>query len=91
VNDDAGKGLGRIVVAVLEVVCELLERQALRRVDAGTLTADQVEALGQALISLERQFTTLRSALGITGPTGVDLPVDITHLFDDFARKRTSP
>lgn len=89
-NDDAGKGLGRIVVAVLEVVCELLERQALRRVDAGTLTAEQVEALGRALISLERQFAALREALGVHGPTGVALPVDIAQLLEGFPVERTS-
>ena len=48
---DAGRGLGRIVVAVLEIVCELLERQALRRVDAGTLTAEEIENLAAFLLT----------------------------------------
>ncbi|NGY60296.1 gas vesicle protein K [Lentzea sp. NEAU-D13] len=85
---DAGRGLGRIVVAVLEIVCELLERQALRRVDAGTLTAQEVENLGQALISLQRQFAALREALGDPDTSGVRLPVDIASLSHE---ERTSP
>lgn len=82
-GQDAGRALGRIVVAVLEIVCELLERQALRRVDAGTLTDEEVENLGQALISLQRQFAALREALGEPDTSGVRLPVDIASLLDD--------
>ena len=84
---DAGKGLGRIVVAVLEIVCELLERQALRRVDAGTLTDEQIENLGLALISLQRQFKALREALGEPDTSNVRLPVDIADL---LPQERTS-
>jgi hypothetical protein len=60
---DSGQGLGRLVIAVLDVVRDLLERQALRRVDSGSLSPDQVERLGQALIALDRQFTELREVL----------------------------
>lgn len=84
---EAGRGLGRIVVAVLEIVCELLERQALRRVDADTLTTEEVENLGLALISLRRQFAALREALGEPDSSDVRLPVDIARLLDE---ERTS-
>jgi len=60
---DSGRGLGRLLVAVLDIVRELLERQALRRVDGGSLSADQIERLGQALIALDRQFAELREVL----------------------------
>lgn len=60
---DTGRGLGHLVVTVLEVLKEVLERQALRRLDAGTLTAAQVENLGQALIALELRFAEIRAAL----------------------------
>ncbi|MGW4206757.1 gas vesicle protein K [Lentzea sp. NPDC004789] len=62
---DAGKGLGRIVLAVLEILEELLERQAIRRMDAGSLTEDEIERLGQALIALRRQFAELRAVLEV--------------------------
>jgi hypothetical protein len=60
---DSGQGLGQLVIAVLEIVRDLLERQALRRMDHGLLTPDQIERLGQALIALDRQFTELREVL----------------------------
>jgi len=60
---DSGHGLGQLVVAVLDIVRDLLERQALRRVDSGWLSPDQIERLGQALIALDRQFAELREVL----------------------------
>jgi hypothetical protein len=67
---DAGRGLGHLVVTVLEILKEVLERQALRRLDAGTLTPDRIEALGQALLGLERRFAEIRAALD-------EIPADI--------------
>jgi hypothetical protein len=67
---DAGRGLGHLVITVLDILKEVLERQALRRLDAGTLTPAQIEALGQALIALELRFEEIRAALD-------DIPDDI--------------
>ena len=60
---DSGRGLGRLVIAILDIVRDLLERQALRRADSGSLTPEQVERLGRALIALDRQFAELREVL----------------------------
>lgn len=60
---DAGRGLGQLVLAVLEIISELLERQAIRRMAAGSLSPDEIERLGQGLISLRQQFAELRLAL----------------------------
>ena len=60
---DSGRGLGRLVIAILDIVRDLLERQALRRVDSGSLTPEQIERLGQALIALDRQFAELHEVL----------------------------
>ncbi|QFU91179.1 gas vesicle protein K [Amycolatopsis sp. YIM 10] len=65
---DAGRGLGQVVLAVLEILRDLLERQALRRVDNGSLSPEEVERLGQALIALDRQFAELREAITATEP-----------------------
>jgi hypothetical protein len=61
---DAGRGLGKVVLAVLEIVGELLERQGIRRMAAGSLSPEEVERLGLGLIALRRQFAELRVALG---------------------------
>jgi hypothetical protein len=83
--DDLGRGLGRLVVALLDVVRQLLERQALRRVDANALDPDQIERLGQALLSLEAGIAELRGAFGV--PEGdIALPVRVVDLDQDERR-----
>jgi hypothetical protein len=64
---DTGRGLGQVVVAVLEILRDLLERQAIRRMESGSLTPEEVERLGLALLALERQFTELRETLTTEG------------------------
>lgn len=60
---DTGRGLGRVVVAVLEILRDLLERQAIRRMESGSLTPEEVERLGRSLIALDHQLTELRETL----------------------------
>jgi hypothetical protein len=85
---DAGRGLGQLVMALLEILRELLERQVLRRMESGSLTPDEVERLGQALISLQQQFTELREVFGIDETTDLHLPVELADLLDD---RRSDP
>lgn len=65
------QGLGQLVVAVVELVRQLLERQAVRRMRAGTLDQQQLERLGDALQALEQRMVELRDALGVT-PSELD-------------------
>jgi hypothetical protein len=78
-GEDVGRGLGRLVVALLEVVRQVVERQALRRVEAGDLTDEQVERLGQALMQLEATFDELIDHFGVV-PDDLYLPLDLTGL-----------
>jgi hypothetical protein len=48
-EDSVGKGLAQLVLTVVKLVHELLERQAIRRMDAGSLTDGEVERLGRTL------------------------------------------
>ena len=57
-GEDVGRGLGRLVVMLLDVVRQVVERQALRRVDAGDLSEADVERLGRALMELEGRSTS---------------------------------
>jgi hypothetical protein len=61
--DASGRGLGQLVVAVLQVLHELLERQAIRRMDADELTDRQVEEIGTTLQAMRRQLAELQHAL----------------------------
>jgi hypothetical protein len=58
-GDDRQAGIAGLVVVLVDLVRQLLERQALRRMDAGTLTDAEVERLGRALMALEQQTAEL--------------------------------
>jgi hypothetical protein len=78
-GEDVGRGLGRLVVTLLEVVRQVVERQALRRIEVGDLTDEQVERLGRALMQLEDTFDELIEHFGVV-PNDVYLPLDLTGL-----------
>ncbi len=78
-GEDVGRGLGRLVVTLLEVVRQVVERQALRRVAAGGLTDEQVERLGRALMQLEATFDELIDHFDVV-PDDLYLPLDLTGL-----------
>ena len=78
------RGLVSLVLTVVELLRQLMERQALRRVDQGTLTDDQVENIGQTLMALENRMAELREHFGLDpedlnldlGPLGPLLPYE---------------
>jgi hypothetical protein len=76
---DVGRGLGRLVVTLLEVVRQVVERHALRRVEAGGLDDEQIERLGRALMELEVTFDELIDHFGVV-PEDLYLPFDLTGL-----------
>jgi hypothetical protein len=89
-GEDVGRGLGRLVVTLLEVVRQVIERQALRRVDVGDLSDEQVERLGQALIDLEGTFDELRDTFGVREEDWY-LPLDVRRLLDETPSERRNP
>ncbi|MGH8868340.1 MAG: gas vesicle protein K [Actinomycetes bacterium] len=86
--EDIGQGLARLVLALLEIVRELLERQAVRRVEAGSLTPEEVERLGRALISLKDGLAALREHFAVSPHDDLDLPRD---LLDSLVEGEPSP
>ena len=89
-GEDVGRGLGRLVVTLLEVVRQVVERQALRRIEVGDLTEDQIERLGQALMQLEETFDELIEHFGVV-PNDLYLPFDLTGLDRLADPRRTHP
>jgi hypothetical protein len=64
INLDEGnlkEGLLGLVVALVEIIQELLERQALRRMESGSLSDSEVERLGQALCELTEALDKIKS------------------------------
>lgn len=59
------RGLAQLVLTVVELLRQLMERQALRRVDAGTLSDEQVERLGRTLMLLADRMEELKAEFGL--------------------------
>jgi CRISPR/Cas system-associated endonuclease Cas1 len=83
IDDDAiERDLVKLVLTVVELLRQLMERQALRRVDKGDLTEDQEERIGRTLMLLEDRMARLRERYRLSdqdlnldlGPLGPLLP-----------------
>jgi hypothetical protein len=80
--DDVRRSVVKLVLTLVDFIRQLLERQAIRRVGAGTLTSDETEAIGLALMRLEetirdlcRQFDLAPEDLNLRlGPLGTLSP-----------------
>jgi len=59
--ENVAKGLGQLVLTIVELLRQLMERQALRRIDAGGLTEEQVERLGTTFMELDKRMEQLRA------------------------------
>ena len=59
------RGLAQLVLTLIELLRKLMERQALRRMDAGTLTDDEVERLGETFMKLEQRMEELKREFGL--------------------------
>jgi hypothetical protein len=58
-------GLGQLVLTLVKLLHELLERQAIRRIDAGSLSEEQIERLGLTLMGQAREIERLRESFGL--------------------------
>ena len=63
--EGAGAGLAKLVLTLVEFLRQLLERQAIRRMEGGTLTDDEVERMGIALMRLEEKVQELAAQFGL--------------------------
>jgi hypothetical protein len=59
------QGLAKLVLTLVEFLRQLLERQAIRRMDGGTLTDDEIERVGVALMRLEAKVKEMAEAFGL--------------------------
>ncbi|WP_064092047.1 gas vesicle protein K [Rossellomorea aquimaris] len=75
--DKAEQGLAQLVLTVVELLRQIVERHAMRRVEGGTLTDEQVENLGIALMNLEEKMEELKEVFGLDAE---DLNIDLGPL-----------
>jgi hypothetical protein len=71
------RGLAQLVLTIVELLRQIMERQALRRIDGGTLSDEQVERLGRAFMELDRRMEELREYFDLTEE---DLNLDLGPL-----------
>jgi len=71
------RDLFKLVLTIIELVRQLMEKQALRRVDEGDLTDEQIEGLGNGLMHLEQAMDELKTRYDLTT---ADLNIDLGPL-----------
>ena len=71
------QGLAQLVLTIVELLRQIMERQALRRIDAGGLSGEQEERLGRTFMELDRRMAELREEFGLTEE---DLNLDLGPL-----------
>lgn len=72
------KGLAKLVLVVIELLRQVLERQAQRRISSGTLTREEVERLGLAFMQIKQTITDISEQFGFS-PQEFDIRLNQTH------------
>jgi len=76
-HDDVKNGLGKLVLTLVELLRELLERQAIRRIEGGSLTDVEIERLGTTFMRLAEEMDRLKDHFGLSND---DLNLDLGPL-----------
>ncbi len=71
------KGLAQLVLTLIELLRQLMERQAIRRMEGGSLTDEEVERLGTTFMLLERRMQELKKSFDLED---ADLNIDLGPL-----------
>jgi len=74
---DVKTGLGKLVLTVVALLRELLERQAIRRMEAGSLTDAEIERIGTTFMRLGEEIERLKKEFGLEGE---ELNIDLGPL-----------
>jgi hypothetical protein len=70
--EDVQRSVAQLVLTLVEFIRRLLERQAIRRMEARTLTSEEVEQVGRALMTLEATVKDIAAKFGL-GPEDLNL------------------
>lgn len=71
------QGLAKLVLTIIELLRQLMERQAMRRVDNGNLSDSQIEELGLTLMRLEEKIYEIKVIFGLENE---ELDIDLGPL-----------
>ena len=65
--DDVEAGLARLVLTLVELIRQVLEHQAVRRMEGGSLSEDEVERIGLTLMRLRDKLDEIKAVFGLEG------------------------
>jgi hypothetical protein len=75
------RGLAGLVLTVIDLLRQLMERQAIRRMESGSLSPEKIERLGRTFLLLERRIDELKDAFGLEDEDlGLNLGLDLEDL-----------
>jgi hypothetical protein len=77
--NDVARGLAQLVLTLVDLIRQLMERQALRRIEGGTLSDEEIERLGLAFKALAARMEDLKREFGLEDD---DLNLDLGPLGD---------
>lgn len=75
--EDVEAGLAKLVLTLVEFLRQVLEHQAVRRMEGGTLSEDEIERLGLSLMRLQERLEEIKNEFGLAGE---DLNIDLGPL-----------
>ncbi len=73
------QGLAKLVLALIDIVRRLMEKQAIRRIEGGSLTDEEIERMGETFLKLEQKMEELKAVFGLRDE---DLDLDLGPLKD---------
>ena len=85
--ENIDQGLAKLVLSLIELLRQLLERQAIRRMEGGSLSDEQIESMGSSLMKLESKIREMAEQFGLTL---ADLNLDLGPL-GNLLESRTTP
>lgn len=78
-QENVEQGLAKLVLTLIELIRRLLEKQAIRRMEGGSLTDEEIERLGETFLKLEAKMEELKVTFGLQGE---DLNLNLGPLGD---------